>query len=149
MKLKPATFKGVCLAALCDAGWPPIGVFFLHALLPHFGFQREFDHFIHSLGGASIAYFFYRTIEIASHFLGLMTRPAHYLMAFTSSCTAALFWEFGEFASDQLCGTQIQSNISETLLDLIFGVMGALISLTLIYLWKEFSKLDRKPKPKS
>ncbi|MBN9691845.1 MAG: hypothetical protein J0M24_16510 [Verrucomicrobia bacterium] len=99
----------------------------LHLVLAGYGLTQRFDHLLHFLGGASIAYFF----------LGLFASlPAArspswvlYLLTFAWACTIAVFWEIAEFASDQFRGTSIQQSVPETMLDLLFGVLGALTTL--------------------
>lgn len=73
--------------------------------------------------------------------LVIRSKWVHYDLAFTSACTVALFWEFAEFASDRLMQTTIQRSLTETILDLAFGVAGASISLLLIAL---IAHLQRK-----
>jgi hypothetical protein len=86
---------------------------------------------LHFLGGAAIAYFFFRLFVILSVF-PTTDRWLIYAATFTSSCTAALFWEFVEFASDVFLHSHVQQSLSETMLDLVFGVLGAISSLALI-----------------
>src|SRR5688572_25989671 len=87
------------LRILLEPGWAPLSVLVLHGALAEFGLTERFDHLVHFLGGASIAYFFSRVLELFSLFPSSQ-RWAVYLVAFTASCTAAVFWEFIEFGSD-------------------------------------------------
>ena len=122
------------LRILIEPGWAPFGVVLFHVTLAEFGLTHRFDHLLHFLGGAAIAYFFSRFLAL----LSLIPTTSHswliYAATFTSSCTAALFWEFVEFASDTFLHTNVQQSLSETMLDLLFGVLGATSSLTLIAL---------------
>ena len=119
------------LRILIDPGWAPFSVVLFHVVLAEFGLTHRFDHLLHFLGGAAIAYFFFRFLALLA--LIPTTHPwLIYAATFTSSCTAALFWEFVEFASDVFLHTNVQQSLSETMLDLLFGVLGALSSLTLI-----------------
>ena len=121
------------LRILIEPGWAPFSVVLFHVILAEFGLTHRFDHLLHFLGGAAIAYFFFRFLALLS--LIPITRPwLIYAATFTSSCTAALFWEFVEFASDVFLHTTGQQSLSETMLDLVFGVLGAISSLTLIAL---------------
>jgi len=118
------------LRLLWNPGWAPLVVVALHLALAGYGLTQRFDHLLHFLGGASIAYFFF------GFFAAFSSQPTHsprwvlYHLAFASSCTVAVFWEFAEFASDHFRGTSIQQSVSETMLDLLFGVLGALGTLT-------------------
>ena len=117
-----------------DAGWALVLVFLFRGLAIALGVRPQLDHPIHFSGGFAIAYFLYRAIRMASPFIGPLTPAARFCLAFSSACTAAVFWEFGEFASDLLIGTHIQYAVAETLWDLISGVLGAVASLSLIAL---------------
>jgi hypothetical protein len=123
------------LRILLEPGWAPFSVLLLHAVLAEFGLTQRFDHLLHFLGGTSIAYFFFRLLDLFSLF-----PPTHhwavYLVTFTSSCTTALFWEFTEFASDTFLHSTVQQSLSETMLDLLFSVLGATASLIILF-WTE------------
>ena len=116
------------LRLLISPGWAPLGVVIVHLALAEFGLTDRFDHLLHFLGGASIAYFLHGFIVLLPSQVGIIPKWAHYL-AFTSACTIAVFWELAEFASDRFMDTTIQQSLSETVLDLVFGVFGALTTL--------------------
>jgi len=101
----------------------------MHLTLAEFGLTNKFDHLLHFLGGASIAYFLHGFIARLPSQAASIPKWVHYLLAFTSACTVAVFWEFAEFAADQFLGTAIQQSLSETVLDLVFGVLGASATL--------------------
>lgn len=132
------------LRILVDAGWAPFGVITLHTSLAEFGLTHRFDHLLHFLGGMAIAYFFFRVFVLLS-VLPTTDRWLIYAGTFTSSCTAALFWEFVEFASDVFLHSHVQQSLSETMLDLVFGVLGALSCLTLIALARLFLLKPNRP----
>jgi hypothetical protein len=121
------------LRVLVNPGWAPLAVVGLHVALAEYGLTRRFDHLLHFLGGAAIAYFFCRVLLLPSHRFRFPNWMP-YLLAFTCACTVALFWEFFEFASDQFLGTTVQQGLLETMLDLCFGVIGAAISLLIVAL---------------
>ena len=118
--------------ALRDAAWAPILVIVFRGVAMVLGIRAQLDHVIHFSGGFAIAYFLYRVCKMAHHYIGELSPLARYLMAYFSACTVALFWEFGEFASDIFMRTQIQHSVTETLLDLIYGASGAFLCLLLI-----------------
>jgi hypothetical protein len=62
-----------------------------------------------------------------------LSEDALFIIVLSLSCTVAVFWEFAEFLGEQLFGLPAQLNLSETMLDLIFGVLGAAMSLAVIY----------------
>jgi hypothetical protein len=116
----------ILLRLLKTAAWAPIAVVVIHAVVIRSPWHDELNHFVHFLGGAAIVYFLLRAIEIAAESL---SRPLpiglKHAGAFAGACTAALFWEIGEFASDRLLHTRVQENVIETMLDLIAGASGA------------------------
>jgi hypothetical protein len=120
---------------LRDAAWAPAAVLIFHQVAIRLHIRSRLDHLIHFLGGAAAAYFFYRAVKIAAPYLGKLQKLTRYLLAFTLTCTIAVFWELAEFASDKLRGTHIQQSISETLWDLISGVTGATVCLALIFIF--------------
>jgi hypothetical protein len=121
-----------------NPGWAPLAVVVLHLVLAQYGLTQRFDHLLHFLGGASIAFFLLGLLASLPSLFAHVPRWIHYLLAFTSSCTVAVFWEFAEFASDRFRGTSIQQSVSETVLDLVFGVAGAMSSLLLIAAFERF-----------
>lgn len=114
------------------AAWAPLVVILLRWLARVFHIREQLDHVIHFSGGLAIAYFLYQCIGICSAYTGGLRPQVRLLLTFTASCTVALFWEFGEFASDIFRGTHIQHHVSETLYDLIFGTLGATLTVGLI-----------------
>ena len=119
------------LRILLEPGWAPLGVVGLHLMLAEFGLTESFDHWLHFLGGASMGYLLFRLIEMLS-LLGASQGWVRYMVAFTAACTVAVFWEFGEFASDAWLHTAVQRGLNETMLDLLFGVVGATVALVLM-----------------
>ncbi len=110
---------------LVNPGWAPLGVVAMHLVLAEFGLTQRFDHLLHFTGGAAMAWFLFGLIALLPFQVTGVPKWVHHLIAFSSACTVAVFWEFAEFASDQLLGTAIQQSLSETVLDLLFGVLGA------------------------
>jgi hypothetical protein len=133
------------LRLLVNPGWAPLCVVVLHLGLAEFGLTQRFDHLLHFLGGASIAYFLFAFIKQQSHLFSGNPRWVLYPIAFASSCTVAVFWEFAEYASDRFWHTSIQQSVSETMLDLVFGVVGACTTLLLIAAVRGFDSADAKP----
>jgi len=132
------------LRLLISPGWAPLGVVIIHLALAEFGLTNRFDHLLHFLGGASIAYFLHGFIALLPCQGGIIPKWAHYLLAFTSACTIAVFWELAEFASDRYMGTTIQQSLSETVLDLVFGVLGASTTLLGIAAFRRLFRGSRR-----
>lgn len=120
------------LRLLLNPGWAPLAVVVVHLVLAQYGLTQRFDHLLHFLGGASMAYFLFVLVGLLPSLFGGVPRWIRYLLAFTASCTVAVFWEFAEFTSDRFMGTSIQQSVPETVLDLAFGVAGALSTLVVI-----------------
>jgi hypothetical protein len=99
----------------------------LHQVVGKVGSRAQFDWLLHFLGGAAAALLFYQTLAIFRHRLGPLTRAGRGLFTFALACTVALFWELSEFASDVFLATHVQNSLPETMLDLIYGVVGAAV----------------------
>lgn len=119
------------LQVLVNPGWAPFTVVILHLFLAERGLTHRFDHLLHFLGGASTGYFFFALIPRLPPRAGKLPGWTRHLLAFAAACTIALLWEFAEFASDSFLGTAVQRSLSETMLDLLFGVLGAAAVLAL------------------
>ena len=137
-----APLISIAWTALRDVAWAPVLVIVFRGVAMIFGIRAQLDHVIHFSGGFAIAYFLYRICKIAHYYIGDLSSAARYLMAYFSACTVALFWEFGEFASDIFKGTHIQHSVSETFLDLIYGASGAFLCLILIEIVERVKKTN-------
>ena len=122
------------------AAWAPALVIIFRWLARELHIRKQLDHVIHFSGGLAICYFIYQCINIALFYVGDLRTWVRYLLIFTASCTVALFWEFAELASDLFFGTHIQHNVLETLWDLVYGTLGATVTLTLILIVKLLRK---------
>jgi hypothetical protein len=117
---------------LARGGWAPSGLFILHIVLVRttalYARHPWLDIPMHVLGGVAIAFFFLACWRAAVA-KGVAGRPAPALtpvVVWLATCGAAIFWEFGEFASDRWLGTRVQTSVEDTLADLLFGLLGGL-----------------------
>ena len=115
---------------LKEALWAPVAVLAAAMLLTRRD-ARELYWLLHVAGGAAVAFFFLRAIEVAAPLIGALRPLARYIAAFLLACSAALAWELGEFAVDQFFGTRLQEGLLDTMTDLAFGVSGAALFLAL------------------
>jgi hypothetical protein len=119
--------------SLRDTAWAPSLVFGIHVIaLDVLNIYTQFPYFdvpMHLLGGVAMAFFFHRASLNASRLgiIGPYQVVVHRLMVLTSTCTVAVFWEFAEFIGDRCFGTQSQGGVADTMGDLFFGVVGAVI----------------------
>jgi len=124
--------KRCILRASREAAWAPIAVVILHSLAGKlFGHEPYVDPVMHFLGGFAIAFFFYRLFTLPFELFSTPSRLTLNLLAFGLACTAALFWEFGEFFTDQWFGTHMQRGLDNTMRDLLLGTSGAVVYLAL------------------
>jgi hypothetical protein len=86
---------------------------------------------MHFSGGVAAAYFFRKVSLMGNEVLGELTDFSRDLLSFGLTCSIALFWEIVEFSSDTFFGTNVQESNANTMRDLIFGIVGALIFLLL------------------
>lgn len=124
-----------------EAMWAPITVLMLHAVGGRlFGHEPYVDPMMHFLGGVAAAFFFRHAASVGGSLLGAPTHLALDLLAFGLTCGVALLWEFGEFASDQFLGTQIQRSLDNTMRDLFLGLLGGLFYLGATRVGRSFRK---------
>ena len=126
------------LIRLVKITWPPIVVFLIHRVvlsgLNLYAAYPWIDMPMHYMGGVSIAY----TVSSGLTYLQEkkillpLDRFIHPFLTLTTTVTTAVIWEFLEFLTDQIYGTNIQISLANTMQDLFFGLMGA---LTLIVFW--------------
>ena len=116
--------------ALLEAGWAPAAVFSLHLVIArvlklYLAYPRS-DIVMHLLGGVAIAFFFRRAARRAAEggLIGAINGVGLAVIVFGLTCAAAVGWEFAEFASDRFLHTQSQLGLSDTLRDMLCGIVG-------------------------
>ena len=109
---------------LSEAAWAP-GAVLLLAFIVDRQDARQLYWLLHVLGGAAMAFFFLRGLAIAEPLFGPLRPAVRYVGAFALACGAALAWELGEFAADQLTGSWLQEDLADTISDLGFSMCGA------------------------
>ena len=90
----------------------------------------------HFLGGFSIAYTSAQILAYLERegFIARLNRSLFIILLVSITATAAVLWEFMEFAGDQIFHTNIQVSLANTMQDQFMGILGG---LTLAYLyWK-------------
>jgi hypothetical protein len=112
------------LRLLVNPGWAPLGVVVIHLTLAHYGLTHRFDHLLHLLGGASIAYFLFGLLASLPSLFASTPSWAQYLLVFTTTCTVAVFWEFAEFASDRFLGEPTEQHGREVIGQLVIARSG-------------------------
>ena len=119
-------------AILRRFGWMPIAVFIGHELCSHvFDAYRRWppvDIPLHFFGGLAITAFAAGALRIFEE-RGFLRPPealVRIVLLFGLVLTAAVFWEFAEFAADATIHTHCQLGLEDTLLDLFMGMLGGL-----------------------
>lgn len=113
------------------AGWAPLLVFLLHVFISRvlngYILFPPLDIPMHLFGGIAMAYFLsccFTAIPegvVAGRFRTL----AECVVVLSLTATASVCWEFAEYLSDALFGTQAQLGLEDTLLDMALGILGA------------------------
>jgi hypothetical protein len=87
---------------------------------------------MHFLGGVAICHFYHRASINASALgvVGPFHPITHAVLVFTSVTTTTVLWEFAEYASDRGLGTHAQVDLDDTLLDMLLGMVGGTLYLT-------------------
>src|SRR4051812_20035384 len=111
---------------LREAAWAPASVLVFHSVGGHFfGHEPVVDPISHFTGEIAAAFFFRRAASLAPDRIGRLTVGGLDALAFSLTCSIAVFWEIGEFASDKIFGGNVQRGLDNTMRDLICGISGA------------------------
>jgi len=123
------------LVTLRECSWAPLGVFgfYLFGLAFHlYDLYPFLDIPTHFLGGVAITYLYRSAIRNSQTIIGEIPLPIQIMLAFTSTGTTAILWEFYENFLDHFFGTHMVRGLEDTLMDLFLGLSGAFI-LSLLY----------------
>ena len=113
-----------------EAAWAPSSVFVFYLIGFIFGWYDLFpplDIPTHFMGGVAITYFYRSAIRNSQKFLGDIPLVIQILFAVTATGTTTVFWEFLEYLSDYLLRTHHVFGLNDTLKDMFFGILGALV----------------------
>ena len=116
------TLRESAWAPLCIVGFYIFGLAFdLYDRYP------PLDIPTHFMGGVAITYFYSSAIRNAQNIVGEIPFPVQSLLAFTSTGTTIIFWEFYENTIDYLFGFNTVRGLEETIVDMAMGLLGALV----------------------
>lgn len=122
-------------ATLREAAWAPLsilGLYLLGRTLHVFKLFPPLDIPTHFLGGVMMTYFYRVAIRHSQKALGGIPFSIQALLAFTCTATTAIFWEFYENILDFFFHTHLVRGVPDTIVDLLMGLLGALV-LSLFY----------------
>jgi hypothetical protein len=114
--------------AIRETGWAPLTVLVVSFPVAQTAFAESVYPLLHLLGGAALAYFFRRAVRLVHHAWPPVLSS---IVALSLACTAALAWEFAEFAVDFFFRTTLQEGLLDTMTDLILAATGAAAWLAL------------------
>jgi hypothetical protein len=120
---------------LREAAWAPIVVFLFYIVarsLQLFVYFPPLDIPTHFMGGVVITYFYRVAIRNAQRLVGDIPFPIQVLFALTCTGTTTIFWEFYENISDYFFHSQMVRGVTDTVVDLFVGLLGAL-AVSLLY----------------
>jgi hypothetical protein len=80
----------------------------------------------HFFGGVASAYFFDVCLANLNPVLGPIHALLRLALSFSLVAVAAIVWECLEYLSDLLLGSHLNLGVTDTLSDLLFGLLGAL-----------------------
>ena len=117
-------------ATLREAGWAPLSVFVFYVIGIAFQLFKLFpplDIPTHFIGGVAITYFYRSVIQNSQRIVGSIPFPIQILLAFTCTGTTIILWEFYENLLDYFFGTHMVRGLEDTILDMFWGLLGALV----------------------
>ena len=120
---------------LREAAWAPLCVYGIYLIGVVFNWYDRYpplDIPTHFFGGVAITYFFRSAIRNSQAALGDIPFPIQVMFAFTCTATTIIFWEFLENILDFLFQAHNVRGITDTIIDMLMGLLGAL-ALTIFY----------------
>ena len=123
------------VTTLREAAWAPISVVVFYLIgffLGWFDVIPPLDIPTHFMGGVAITYFYRSAIRNLQKLLGDIPFVIQVILAVTATGTTAVLWEFAEYISDYFLRTHHVFGLNDTLKDMFFGLLGALV-LSLFY----------------
>jgi len=122
-------------ATLREAAWAPISILIFYLIgrsLQLFNLFPQLDIPTHFIGGVAITYFYRSAIRNSQGIVGVIPNSIQTLLAFTCTGTTIILWEFYENLFDFFFGTHMVRGLEDTILDMLVGLLGALV-LTAFY----------------
>jgi hypothetical protein len=123
------------LTTLREAAWAPLSVLIFYLIgrtLQLFDLFPWLDMPTHFIGGVAITYSYRSAIRNSQGIVGVIPASVQILLAFTCTGTTIILWEFYENLFDFFFGTHMVRGLEDTLLDMLLGLLGALV-LTIFY----------------
>ena len=120
---------------LRESAWSPlciVGFYIFGLAFDLYDRYPPLDIPTHFMGGVAITYFYRSAIRNAQNIVSEIPFPVQSLLAFTSTGTTIIFWEFYENTIDYLFGFNTVRGLEETSVDMAMGLLGALV-ITLFY----------------
>ena len=120
---------------LREAAWAPLSIIAFYAIglaLHLYDLFPPLDLPSHLLGGVAITYFFRSAIKNSQSLLGDIPLLIQIIFAFTCTGTTIIFWEFYENLLDRFFGTHMVRGLEDTIVDMVLGLLGALV-FTVLY----------------
>jgi hypothetical protein len=115
---------------LREAAWAPLSVFLAYLIARSFQLYvwlPTLDIPTHFLGGVAITYFYRVAIRHSQKLFGEIPFPVQVVFAVTCTGTTTILWEFYEYVFDYFFHTQMVRGVTDTMVDLFVGLLGALV----------------------
>ena len=117
-------------ASLRESAWAPLGVLIFYLIgrpLHLYDLFPPLDMPSHFIGGVTISYFYRSSIRNSQGIVGVIPSSIQILLAFTCTGTTIILWEFYENLFDFFFGTHMLRGLEDTILDMLWGLLGALV----------------------
>ena len=128
--LKTQSWSNWIFATVREAAWAPLSVFGLYwvgLMLNLFKLFPPLDIPTHFLGGVVITYFYRSAIRHSQKLVGEIPLAIQIIFAITCTGTTTILWEFYENFADTFLHTDMVRGLQDTIMDLLVGLLGALI----------------------
>lgn len=120
---------------LREAAWAPLmifGLYWVGLILNLYKLFPILDIPTHFLGGVVITYFYRAAIRNSQRLVGEIPLPIQILFGITCTGTTTILWEFYENFADTFLQTNMVRGLSDTIMDLFTGLLGAVV-LSIFY----------------
>ena len=123
------------MRTLREAAWAPLmifGLYWVGLILNLYKLFPILDIPTHFLGGVVITYFYRAAIRNSQRLVGEIPLPIQILFGITCTGTTTILWEFYENFADTFLQTNMVRGLSDTIMDLFTGLLGAVV-LSIFY----------------
>jgi hypothetical protein len=133
---------------LLQAAWAPALVFVFYTVAAKvfnaYNLYPWLDIPTHFCGGLAITYFFFTAIANSQAMIGSIPKVVQLTLSVGLTAISAIVWEFLEYLVAYLfLGSKFNMGVTDTLSDLLFGLVGAVFMVAFVSRHPLYKKMKR------